>query len=398
MCDPKTLAKIPLDAEDFCYMVCSSKNLKDILQIERFDPTKTDRIKIDTVDEKTLQAACKAIHRGFLWFKQKGLSDMDITTYTLCQDVFHLEAILTSGFLKIPVHVESSSGFLVLHACEDFAFLDLNAALNSFNSMDFTHAKFLFENIQQKAEAIRNIYFFKILVGICDFYIKWENFCYFEARSTLQKLLKDIELAEKEQKFLANIRASLMENQKFLDRLLKDSNNLTTLSLSLLLDIFQNGIRLESLGKHNEAVVRFYRVLEGCVQSRFLTEYGIRTDIPDYEKLPVKKERISKELGQLPIHIAFNDGFRILCIIGDELARRLDRKLVKSLQQIRNYSVLVHGIRPLTHNQSETAREFAEQALRTLFSISGADYDSLCVQSKACSLNLSFFMELLSKP
>ena len=399
MCDIETLSQLPVSSEDLCYIICSPKHLNDILQVKRFDPTKPEKAKIDILYEKTVSVACKSIHRGFLWFKQMGLDEMRIVTYTSFGDEMYLEAIFTSGFLKLPVFVRapSSTSFLILSPCEDFAYLDLQSAIENFNNMNFAHAKFIFENIQQKARFLRNIYIFKILSSICDFYLNWENFYYHEARAVLQRLLKDIELAEKEHKFMANIRISLIENQKFLDKLLMDSNNLSKLSLTLLLDILLNGKRLENLEKYNEATVRFYRVLEGCIQYRFLTKYGIDASVPNYRRLPVDENQLREKLdGRLPAHIAFNDGFKILCYIGDEFVENLNVKLVKSLQQIRNYSILVHGVRALTKKQCETARIFAEQALITLFNIYGTDYGDLSSKAKPCSLKLTLFLELLS--
>jgi hypothetical protein len=381
-----------------CYVICEQQQLKDILNVKSFDPIDREKVRIDLVADDSIFTACKSISRGYLWFKQKGLNDLQIVTYTSLKDEKHLEAIFTAGFFKLPVFVKDphSPSFLVLSSCEDFAYLDLQSAISNFNDMNFVHAKLIFEDIQRRARRLKNIYVFKILSSLCDFYLQWENFQYFDARKTLDRLLQDLTITEKEYKFLANIRASLTENQKFLDTLLFDSGNLTKLSLVLLLDILLNGKRLEKFKKYSEAAICYYRVLEGCIQYRFQNTYGIDTSKPNYCRLPLKEEIQKLLKGRLPTHIAFNDGYKILCIIGDDFAKELDPKLVKSIQQIRNYSILIHGMRPLTLTQCETGRVFAEEMLKKLFKKCGVDYADLVVKAKPCSLDYEFFMELLS--
>jgi hypothetical protein len=397
-CDLETLNQLSVGPEDLCYVICEQQQLKDILlNVKSFDTEDREKVRIDVVADDSISTACKSIHRGYLWLKQRGLNDPQIVTYTSLKDERHLEAIFTAGFFKIPVFVKDpySSRFFILSSCEDFAHLDLQSAISNFNNMNFVHAKLIFETIERQAHQLRNIYVFRLLSSLCDFYLQWENFQYFEARKTLDRLLQDIKILEKEYKFLANIRASLTENQKFLDKLLSDSSNLTKLSLTLLLDVLLNGKRLESFKKYSEAAICYYRVLEGCIQYRFQNTYGVDTSKPDYSRLPLKEEELQKFLkGRLPMHIAFNDGYKILYFIGDDFAKELDPKLVKSIQQIRNYSILIHGVRPLTSTQCQTAGAFAEETLKKLFKKCGIDYEDLAARAKPCSLDYEFFMEL----
>ncbi len=111
----------------------------------------------------------------------------------------------------------------------------------------------------------------------------------------------------------------------------------------------------------------------------------------------MSEETLSKHLdGRLPVHIAFNDGYRILCLIGDPFAKELDPKLVKSIQQIRNYSILIHGVRPLNLTQCQVCGTFAEEVLKKLFEVYDIDYDDLIAKAKPCSLDFALFIELLS--
>lgn len=390
---------IPIKPEDLCYVICEQQQLRDIFDVKNFDPSNRGKVRIDVVADDSILAACKSVYQGYFWLKQKGLSDAQIVFYTSIKDEKHLEAIFTAGLLKIPVFVRDpySLKICTLSSCEDFTHLDLQSAISNFNSMNFVHAKIIFENLYQKSRRVGNRYLFKILSSICDFYLMWENFQYFEARKMLDKLLQDMEFVEKEFKFLTNLRVSLAENQKFLNSLLSDSCSLTKLSLIVLLDILLNGKRLEKLNKYSEAAICYYRVLEGCIQYRFQNTYGIDTSKPDYSKLSISEEKLRQLLnGRLPIHIAFNDGYKILCLIGDSFAKELDPKLVKSIQQIRNFSILIHGVRPLSSTQCKPFGEFAEETLKKLFTIYSVDYNNLIAKAKSCSLDYTFFMELIT--
>jgi len=398
LCDPQSLPSLT-EGDRLLYIICSPKQMKEILDIESLNPAESSNIRIDPLYDMTLNSACMALHKGYNWFKTRGLDDHQICSCTtLHDDPCYLESIFVSGFLKLPILILSANrNPTMLESCEDFALLDLRSAIESFNQLNFVHARLVFENILRRSRRLINIRIFGLLISVCDFYIAWENFLYIESRKVLRNVLTAIGELVGELKVLTNLKNSLEENRNFLDQLLGELKN-STPCLLVILDTFVKGEHLISLGKFNEAAVRFYRVLEGCIQYRFWKEYGLETKSPDYALLSISRDDLLAKIGEkdLPLHLGFNDGYKILRGLGDSMVTGLDESLLKSVQQSRNMSILIHGFRPIGLKECERARDLARMMLETTFSLYSRSFSGTYLQARPSTLDLSAFVDILS--
>jgi CRISPR-associated protein (TIGR02710 family) len=305
------------------------------------------------------------------------------------------------------VKVISPRKTLSLRIVEDFTPAELDSAIRSFNEEDFLHARFVFSVIERRSKSIENRHIFSTLARLCDFYINWDDFNYNAARGILKIVYSELEDLEKQIKHFVNIRVSLQENEKSLDRLNKVFLTVSKEKelimqthdfLHLLLDILLKGKRLQKLGKYHDACMRYYRVLEGIVQHRLLKQYGFDVKKPDYDalcrKVHLTKEEFCRglETETLPLQLAFNEGFLILKGCHDDFAKKIDSKIVQSLQHARNNSILVHGTNPLKKETVEKLGAFAEQTLKELFATSELNFDAYSNQSMPCTLNVSMLI------
>lgn len=405
LCDADFLKTLKPKSRNRYFIVCSQDEIAET--VNAFPTPKPKNVNIQPLDNLSLPVLGKIVHRGFNWLIENQVSEDSIVTIVVpTDDMAYLMGIFTSGFLRIPVVVKVISGRKTsrLSIVEDFSPAELDSAMKSFNEEDFLHARFVFSGIERRSTSIENKHIFSTLTNLCDFYTNWDDFNYNAARGILRQVYIELESLEKQIKRFANVRASLQENEKYLERLNrvflsageKDEPVMHTPDfLHLLLDIFLRGKRLQRLGKYHDACIRYYRVLEGVVQHRLLKQYGFDVKKPEFDvlcrKIGLTKDELCKNLGMdmLPSQIAFNDGFLVLKSCCDAFVKGIDIKMVEKLQHARNNSLLVHGTNQLKRETVEKLAAFAEQTLGRLFTVSGLNFDVYCRQSTPCTLSMS---------
>lgn len=121
----------------------------------------------------------------------------------------------------------------------------------------------------------------------------------------------------------------------------------------LVEDLLLNAERRAALARYDDAVGRLYRALEFLAQSHLWLRYGVKTGDVELEKLP---EHLCSQVGEFQgrdgkIQLALRSSYELLRQwpgdplgpIYEESANHLFNQL-----QIRNYSILAHGLRPVT--------------------------------------------------
>jgi hypothetical protein len=402
LCDINVLRELPyLEGEsDYYYIIVMPNQLKEIIDVERFNPSSNPNARVSFLYELNITTACKTIHEGYNWLKSLGIEDNGIYGCTMRDELeVFLQAVHTFGFLKLQVYVKhaSSDGLILLGPCEDFAILDLLAAIESFNRGDYRFAALVFEHTQKHSRFLSSIQAFKLIIALCEFYTAWGDLMYKEARGMSKQILAGMDELEKEVKAFVNLHGGLLENVRFLDSLLIDSKNVTALSPYILLDLFLNGYSQITQGKFCDAAIRFYRVIEGCVQYRLLNKYSLDTSSPNYDLLKIDKARLMEvlEVEALPRHITFNDGVKILLCLEDDFAKNLDPQLVKNVQSLRNLSILVHGIKIFREKEVNSVKEFSEKIINSLFDFYDLDFKKPIAQAKHCIFDVDTFLKLL---
>jgi CRISPR-associated protein (TIGR02710 family) len=123
--------------------------------------------------------------------------------------------------------------------------------------------------------------------------------------------------------------------------------------IHLLVDIYCNALRRAEQNRFEDALLRFYRLIELVSQHR-LAKMNIDTSSPNQLKLneiEQKFKEVTKQLHgkekEIPNQIALMDGHIILFSFGDEIWKDKNIKdLMTFLECIksRDYSIVAHGI------------------------------------------------------
>ena len=122
--------------------------------------------------------------------------------------------------------------------------------------------------------------------------------------------------------------------------------------------------------KFDEAVVRFYRCLEGIIQYQ-LRKYSIDTSHPTLSSIgETEVEKFLEMIGKksLPENLSLFEGYLLLKdILKDKFTQKIDFDRIRGLMFARNHSILAHGTQVI---KRETAMKFyknIEHIIRLLF-------------------------------
>ncbi|MEB3174653.1 MAG: TIGR02710 family CRISPR-associated CARF protein [Cyanobacteriota bacterium] len=121
----------------------------------------------------------------------------------------------------------------------------------------------------------------------------------------------------------------------------------------LVEDLLFNAERRAALARYDDAVGRLYRALELLSQTHLWLRYGVKTGDVDLERLP---ESLRDQFGKFKnaegkIQLALRHSYELLRLWGDDPLGALYQPAAERLfdqLQVRNYSILAHGLRPVT--------------------------------------------------
>jgi hypothetical protein len=209
--------------------------------------------------------------------------------------------------------------------------IQLNRALVAFDSYRFDDAKSYLYLIAGEFDT--NKY-----AQIFNAYDLWDKFDHANAF----EILKNIKCDE------FNI------NKGFLGRLAKGMR-----PDLLLAELLNNSERRIDEGKYDDAVARLYRSIEYISQIG-LDKYGLKSDDIDIailQKYALDANSIRKiadlKNDTKSIKVGLNLGYEILLDMGDELGKKFtDDRELKNLLSKRNYSILAHGTKSISKNDS----------------------------------------------
>lgn len=148
---------------------------------------------------------------------------------------------------------------------------------------------------------------------------------------------------------LVNI-ARTLENQK--------------LSEDLLADLFNNASRRFDEGKYDDALSRLYRMVEMLAQWELSKPpFEINTSNVDLRKIPPEKRGYYEELRDKEgeIQIGLKKSYELLDLLGSPVGGHfLKDGKIKALLNKRNHSILAHGMRPISREDSQSLFECVE--------------------------------------
>jgi CRISPR-associated protein (TIGR02710 family) len=213
----------------------------------------------------------------------------------------------------------------------------MQTAIGFFNRCQYDSTLSLLDEIEKSTTELSIINRVNKLKAASKAYSTWDKFNHEEAFEHLVRL-KDREF-DANKRFLGMlIRAKGEEKGRF-----------------YIADLYSNAVRRGDIeGKYDDAVARFYRIIELMAQDRLKSEHGIDTSNVSVDVLPPKlKTEWESRLENGTLSIGLNDSYRLLSALGDVLGDVLQSPRIKDLLSKRNYSILAHGLTPLGYEDYE---------------------------------------------
>ena len=234
--------------------------------------------------------------------------------------------------------------------------------------------QFLFQSMSQDCERLSRISVHperreisKVLARLFDAYHHWDLIQYDQARQKLSeayRLLGTIAEAKP-------LRSSL---QKQVDLLEKLGNTGEKESLEGLQDLQLNARRCFSRGNYTDTVARFWRVYEGSLAMRLREEHGIEPHcwketateqqsrmIDKFLSSPKYKAYIPRVLNRSQCHRVLGEVLKDAVFVdlmtqpvGKNKEMLLNERL-EFLGRQRNFSIVAHGMRPISRKEAEDA-------------------------------------------
>jgi len=115
-------------------------------------------------------------------------------------------------------------------------------------------------------------------------------------------------------------------------------------------DLLANSRRRASEGRYDDAAARLYRALELIAQILIEKDYGDETDRIDPDKYTMSTRAALKLDGKK--HLALKGAYKLLECEGYDIGKAFGKdNEIKNLLQIRNYSILAHGLESVNGEQ-----------------------------------------------
>lgn len=205
-------------------------------------------------------------------------------------------------------------------------------------------------------------YIFDGLSHIIEGYRDWDRFQHKKAENKIKRGRSQIAHYRFDEPKLQELYSALDANITFLELFQKKENN--DKDLFLIKDLLSNAIRRGDIEhKYDDAVARLYRSFELIGQQRLRNHYGIHTGKCQLEQIPetIRDEYKAKYWNEENNHLKFglDASYKLLYELQDELGKKYmeNYKEYSKLLQIRNHSILAHGLHPIDKNTYEKLKK-----------------------------------------
>jgi CRISPR-associated protein (TIGR02710 family) len=170
-----------------------------------------------------------------------------------------------------------------------------------------------------------------------------------------------------------------------LPELLKDRKN----AAHLVADAYCNGMRRAAQGRFEDAVARFYRLIELASQQR-LAEREIDTaalvmNFVGSDLVKTKYPEITKQFygieKTVPQQISLMDGHIILFALEDELWKGEPLSKLRALletMKVRDHSIVAHGAKPVDQSMFDKFKVFGEEFAEKICALANMNFKELC--------------------
>jgi len=205
---------------------------------------------------------------------------------------------------------------------------------SAFDRWDYEAAKDILQEMEMRGKTREVQQFISFWKPIVEFYASWDLFNH----ALNPKGIKGIS----------------PEHKAFVGKL--QNENRSEQSVYLLADLLNNADRRMKEGRFDDAVARFYRIIECVAQMRLGEKHGLDTSALDLEKIhPHLQEKYAAFRNERSVvQLAMMRSFELLRDLGDPLGEDFfaDEEL-RDLLQKRNRSILAHGFTSVDREMCE---------------------------------------------
>ena len=214
--------------------------------------------------------------------------------------------------------------------------------------------------------------FFLFLRPVTHGFLHWEQFNHRSALESMRKGVANMEeyIARYPHEDLKDFADQTRKCITVLAAILDATKGMTRFDLILVSDLLNNARRRMADRRYDDAAARIYRALELYGQICFEKTLGYATDKVKVAHIP---EAIRDEFRQKYrdsnsdfLKLSLQATYKVLQAAGHEAGKRFfqNEKKIKDIQTSRNYSILAHGITPVSENAAlsifETVSDFVQ--------------------------------------
>lgn len=207
--------------------------------------------------------------------------------------------------------------------------------------------------------------YFKFVRLLSYGFLYWDQFQHKRAQDCLQK---GVAALDQHLKYYPGdqydqLEKELQQHIEYLSHLLEKTNQMQNFDAILIKELINNARRRIQDKSFDDAAARIYRALELYGQLYFAKTIGCSNDKVKPEKIPqpLRDEYIHKyrdphtNMMKLPLQATFT----VLRAAGHEAGRRFFEyeKKIKDIQSSRNFSILAHGIQPVSERAAQSILE-----------------------------------------
>lgn len=247
---------------------------------------------------------------------------------------------------------------------EVFSDVEIDRSKAFFNSNHFERANEVFKELLSKTRNMREV---ETYMEINNIYKLWNDFdiagAISKADNFLQKVNSNTYVVEN------NLKERMAAHLELLKDIKKGFDGIPEFEFYVPLNFYFAAERYAKTKKFDIAVFLMYRSLESIEQIR-IKRHGIKHSNArreDYTKAGITKEKYFEAArkvykahfvppSNLPRKVALMDGYIILGVLNDEVAKVLPLTDILSVVQRRNNSIYTHGISPLQKGDYESIR------------------------------------------
>ncbi len=278
-----------------------------------------------------------------------------------------------------------------------FGDLENNYAIQLFNNYEYTSASALFAVLKNRSRDPR---IFEIKNLISDAYAYWDSFNYKAAGRKIEESLKKINQYKlqiyPDPKLNLNLKVlKVLGDLQGTKKTFEVIKNVHLVS-HLISDLYCNARRREKQGRFEDAVSRYYRIIELIAQNR-LALRGISTGNPDFTKIaPYLKEfkktaeQVYVQVKSFPSKIPLMDAQVLLYVMKDDLWEASTLSSLKKLYEtilLRDTSLIAHGIRRIDRKTFLKFEDVTKKFIYTFFELNNFKFGNFLQEHRHISLD-----------